>query len=314
MLTEKSTFLSADGKTTIHTVRWLPDSGTYTKILQITHGMVEHIRRYEDFAEFLTARGYMVVGMDFLGHGASVLTKEQWGYFAKDHPSDVLIRDMCTLRKSVQEENPKIPYFMLGHSMGSYMLRKYLASHGNGLAGAVIMGTGYVAPPLTLFGMCIVRISAYFHGWYYRSRFVDVLTKGKPYRGFDLTGKDRFRSYLTKDVKIVEAYKSDPRCQFLFTLNGYMGLFEAVLYTCQKKNIEKVPLNLPLLFVSGKEDPVGNLGKGVKKVVHLFKTAGHKNVTCKLYTDDRHEILNETDKDKVYKDIYHWMEHNVRKL
>lgn len=308
MLTKKFTFLSSDRITTIHAVRWLPDDGKYSRILQVTHGMVEHIWRYEPFARFLTERGYMVVGMDFLGHGDSVTAKERRGYFAKKEPSGTLCRDMHRLRRYVQGKNPKVPYFMLGHSMGSYMLRKYLGKYGQGLKGAVIMGTGYSPPPVTFFGICIIYASALAHGWSYRSPLVSKLTKGRSYSRYDLSGKDLAKSWLSKNVESVAAYHADPRCQFRFTLNGYLGLFEAVLYSCQKRNIEKVPASLPLLFVSGDEDPVGDMGEGVKKVFHLFKETGHKDVSCKLYVGDRHEILNETDKEQVFEDIYRWLE------
>ncbi len=308
MLTKKFTFLSSDNMTTIHAVRWLPDCGKYDKILQITHGMVEHIGRYEKFAAFLTERNYMVVGMDFLGHGDSVLNKERWGYFAEKTPSNILCRDMQKLRRYVQKKNPGVPYFMLGHSMGSYMLRKYLAFFGEGLDGAVIMGTGYVSPSMTRFGMAVTGAMAGIHGWQYRSRLVDKLTKGRVYQRYDLTGKNYANSWLTKDEEIVKIYHEDPRCRFLFTLNGYLGLFEAVLFSCRKKNIEKVPATLPLLFVSGEDDPVGDMGKGVRKVYRLYQATGHKDVSCKLYADDRHEILNELDKEQVFEDIYAWME------
>ncbi len=165
MQTKKFTFLSHDGMTTIHAVRWLPDSGKYSRILQITHGMVEHIGRYQPFAEFLTAKGYMVVGMDLLGHGDSVLSENEWGYFAKKNPSNTVCRDIHRLRKHIQAQNPGIPYFMLGHSMGSYMLRKYLSVYGGGLDGAVIMGTGYNEPFMTRLAIAITKTMALKHGW-----------------------------------------------------------------------------------------------------------------------------------------------------
>ena len=141
---EKFTFLSADGKTTISAVKWLPENGEYVAILQITHGMNEYVGRYKAFAEFLTENGFMVVGHDHLGHGDSVLSEEKRGYFAEEDPSDKLIEDMNQLRQIVQTQNKDVPYFMMGHSMGSYMLRKYLTKYNDNLRGAIIMGTGSV--------------------------------------------------------------------------------------------------------------------------------------------------------------------------
>ena len=144
MVTSNFTFLSNDGKTAVHAVKWAPDSGEYKGILQISHGMIEYIERYAPFAEFLTAKGYMVVGHDHIGHGQSVASQEDWGYFCEGNPSDVLVADMHKLRTMIQEDNPDVPYFMLGHSMGSFMLRKYLAVHSDKLRGAIIMGTGFI--------------------------------------------------------------------------------------------------------------------------------------------------------------------------
>lgn len=303
---EVFSFPSADGRTTVHAVRWTPEDGKYRAVLQITHGMVEYIERYRTFAEFLNDNGFLVVGHDHIGHGESVVSKDEWGYFA-EHPSDTVIADMQTLREITQKEHPGVPYFMLGHSMGSYMLRKYLAIHGEGLAGAVIMGTGCIPDNTTKLAMFIAKMQAAFFGWHHRSKLLQKLSYDKYYHQFDLTGKDASNSWLTKDEEIVKTYYADPKCTFVFTVNAYMGLFEAVLFDNQQENIEAVPKSLPLFFVSGAMDPVGGCGSGVKKVYNKFDEAGKEDITWKLYDNDRHEILNETDRDVVYHDILAWM-------
>ncbi len=310
MNTINFTFPSVDGRTTVHAVKWVPDNGEYTAILQITHGMVEFIERYAKFAEFLTGNGYMVVGHDHVGHGESVVSKDEWGYFG-ENPSDILVSDMHTLRTTIQGENPGVPYFMMGHSMGSYMLRKYLGEHHDNLTGAIIMGTGYIPAGTTNLAKTVAKCVAKFRGWHYRSKFVADASFGKPYKRYDLTGKNLSNSWLTKDEAIVDWYYHEPKCSFLFTVNGYMGLFEAVSYACDPANVAKYPKTLPLFVVSGSDDPVGDLGVGVKKVYDMFKDAAIEDVTYKLYENDRHEILNETDKESVYADILAWM--NVRK-
>lgn len=148
---------------------------------------------------------------------------------------------------------------------------------------------------------------ARFRGWNYRSRLMQKLSYSKPYHKFDLYGKDYTNSWLTKDTEHVKKYYSDPRCTFVFTLNGYLGLMEAVYFDNQMENIKKVPKDLPVFMVSGADDPVGDLGEGVKKVYHMFKEAGVDDLTYRLYETDRHEILNETDRDQVYADICAWM-------
>lgn len=307
---EKFEFLSKDGKTTIHAVKWSPEKKEYRAILQITHGMVEYIERYRPFAEYLNEHGFLVVGHDHLGHGASITSESEWGYFSDENPSDILIEDMHQFRILVQKENSSVPYFMLGHSMGSYMLRKYLCIHSEGVSGAVIMGTGCMPDMTMKLGLFLCKAIALFRGWHYRSRLLQKISYSKPYHKYDLYGKDYANSWLSKNVENVKAYYADPRCTFLFTVNGYRGLMEAVLFDNQKENIAKVPKDLPLFFVSGKDDPVGDLGEGVKKAYELYEEAGLMDITYKLYENDRHEILNEPDHEVIYADIMAWM--NVR--
>ena len=310
MVTTNFTFLSNDGKTSVHAVKWTPDSGKYKAILQITHGMVEFIERYTAFAEFLTENGYMVVGHDHIGHGQSVATNEDWGYFCEGSPSDVLVEDIHKLRTVIQEENPEVPYFLLGHSMGSFMLRKYLAFHGEDLRGAIIMGTGFIPGNVTGLALKLTSLIAKLRGSRHRSKLIQSLAFGADYKGFDMTGEKPEDSWLTKDVEIVKQYYNEPRCTYMFTVNGYKGLFEAVNYSCNPENAAKLPKKLPLFIVSGEQDPVGGLGKGVMDVYEMYKTAGISDLTYKLYENDRHEILNETDRQVVYRDLLAWM--NVR--
>ena len=310
MVTSNFTFLSNDGKTAVHAVKWVPDSGEYKAILQISHGMVEFIERYIPFAEFLTTKGYMVVGHDHIGHGQSVSTQEDWGYFYEDTPSDIVVADMHKLRTLIQEENPEVPYFMLGHSMGSFMLRKYLAIHNDNLRGAIIMGTGFIPENMTSLALKLTALVTKLRGSRYRSKLIQSLAYGADYKGFDLTGEKPEDSWLTRDVDIVKTYYNEPRCTYMFTVNGYKGLFEAVKFCCNSENAQKLPRKLPLFIVSGEQDPVGGLGKGVKQTYDMYKEAGVLDITYKLYQDDRHEILNELDKQTVFQDLLAWM--NVR--
>ena len=302
------TFLSADGRTQIHAFTAAPEQGEIRGVLQITHGMVEYIDRYEPFVRYLLENGFAVAGMDLLGHGASAVSEEEWGYFAPEDPGGVLVEDMQKLRMLAQEKFSGKPYFMFGHSMGSYLLRRYLASYGEGLSGAIICGTGYVDEKTTRLGLFIVHVIAAFRGWHYRSRFIQNLSFGKSYKAFDLTGKEPERSWLTKDTEIVRRYYSDPRCTFRFTLNGYRGLMETVQFDCRQENVNRIPWQLPVLIISGAEDPVGDLGEGVRKTADMFSKAGIPDLTCILQSGDRHEILNELDKEKVFACILDWME------
>ncbi len=307
MITNNFTFLSNDGKTAVHAVKWLPDSGEYHAVLQITHGMAEYIERYAPFAEFLTSKGYMVAGHDHIGHGQSVASKENWGYFCEDAPSDTVVADMHKIRSLIQEENPGMPYFMLGHSMGSFMLRKYLSYYNDNLCGVIIMGTGFTPVHVTKLAVVLTKVIGKIRGSKYRSKFISNLAFGEDYKEFDMTGECPEKSWLTKDVDIVRKYYQTPECTFMFTVNGYQGLFEAVNFCCDAENARLIPKKLPMFIVSGKQDPVGGFGKGVMETYHLYQDAGITDLTYRLYENDRHEILNETDRQVVFEDLLAWM-------
>lgn len=307
-------FISKDGETPIHAVMYYSsdesDQSAPKAILQISHGMTEFIERYERFAEFLVGHGFIVVGHDHLGHGRSVKDWGDYGYFAKD-PDQTLVKDMHQLRVNVSKLYPDLPYFMMGHSMGSFLLREYLAKYGEGLAGAIIMGTGYTNPTIVLLGIQATKLLAAFRGWHHRSLLIQSLTYNPSYRGFSFSGRDIERNWLTKNLKVVKEFQESPFTGFLFTLNGHRGLFQAVRASCLKKNARQIPADLPLFLVSGGDDPVGGLGKGVKKVYDFYHKAGIKNVTMNLYPGDRHEILSELDYEQVEEDILLWMEEKL---
>ncbi|MDO4399695.1 MAG: alpha/beta fold hydrolase [Coriobacteriia bacterium] len=301
-------FASADGKNTIAGIAWLPD-GEPKAVLQIAHGMQEHISRYGEFAQYLAERGFAVVGNDHLGHGRSG-APEDLGYFG-DSPSNLVVADMHQLRKLTQAQYPGVPYFMLGHSMGSFMLRKYLALSGTGLAGAIVMGTGFTPAAATNGGLMLIKRGTKRRGGHYASDFIAKLTFGKDYAPYDMTGNEPERSWLSHNVENVRAYYADPLCGFPFTLNGYQGLLEAVKFSCDPKNVQAIPSSLPIFLVSGELDPVGGAGKGVRKVHEMMQAAGIEDLELKLYPGMLHEILNEPDRAQVYEDLATWMEARI---
>ena len=302
------TYPSRDGITDIHAICWIPD-GEIRAILQISHGMVEFIDRYDEFAGFLADRGILVAGNDHLGHGKSVRSEDFYGFFAEKEGNKTVLGDIHRLRSILEKQYPGTPCFLLGHSMGSFLVRQYLCLHGEGLAGAVVVGTGYQKRLAACAGLLITRVLAVFKGWNYRSGFVDGLAFGGYNRKFgSVDGKE----WLSRNEENVRRYKGEPLCNFRFTLNGYYNLFYSLYTLTFPQNLQKMPKDLPVFFVAGEDDPVGKFGKGVRTAYQQFLNAGMKRVTCKLYPDDRHEILNELDRDVVYEDIFHWMEEVLR--
>ncbi len=305
MFTKKEEFYykSSDGITQIYATIWIPSE--IKMILQIAHGMVEHIERYEDFAKFLNNYGILVLGNDHLGHGNSVNSEEDFGYFSEENGNTNVIEDMHYLTKIAKEKYPNLPYVFLGHSMGSYLLRQYLCEYGNELDGAIIMGTGDENFLKLKGGIAIIEKIASKKGWRYRSNIIDKAIFGGFNKKFEPSNTNK--DWLTRDEKIVEQYISDKKCNFIFTLNAYYNLLYGINKLSDENYLNKMPKKLPVLFVSGRQDPVGNFGKSVLNVYQKFKNIGMENIECKLYEGYRHEILNELGKENVYNDILDWV-------
>ena len=293
---QEFTFPSTDGTHAVHAIRWVP-AGEPRAVLQIVHGMCEHIARYDEFARYLAQRGVLVVGHSHLGHGLTVQTEEELGWFGEPDGNSLLIADIHRLRKNTQISG--IPYFILGHSMGSFLTRQYLGIHGVGLAGAIIMGTADIPVPVLKIGQTICRIIAAFRGWHHRSALVSAMVTDGYKRKYGL-------GWLSNNEDSNRAYELDPRCGFRFTLNGFYNLFLGLDRASATEAAGQIPRDYPLLFVSGSEDPVGNNGKGVRAVYSRYRAHG-ANAKIRLYPGDRHEILNELDRSKVYSDLFDWL-------
>ncbi|MBR4461985.1 MAG: alpha/beta fold hydrolase [Erysipelotrichaceae bacterium] len=303
MKKEEFSYRSNNDLADIRAVSYIPDTGIKA-ILQIAHGMDEFIDRYDDFAAYLNSKGFLVVGNDHLGHGGSVNSPEEWGYFG-DHGNQTLLEDMHRLTELTKEIYPDLPYFLLGHSMGSFYARQYITTYGKELKGAIIMGTGFEPLYKLNAAKALCRSIALVKGWKHRSTFVNDMAFGSYNKRFE-PARTRV-DWLTKDEAIVDKYVAEPRCNFIFTLNGYYSMFEGIARLHNKDLLRIVPKNLPVLFVSGEDDPVGSFGKEVINAAKSLKDAGVLEVAVKLYPNDRHEILNELDKDIVYDDLYNWM-------
>lgn len=307
---EEYTFSSADGHSVIHCRKWIPE-GEPVAVLQLVHGMVEYIERYDEFATYLAEKGYVVVGHDHIGHGHSVTNDDELGVMSGKHPSDILVEDIYTHFSMTRKAYHSQKYFILGHSMGSYMVRKFLSvksAYIENLSGAIIMGTGQETAGACNGALALIAVLSLLKGKNFRSRFVQSLSYSAPYRQYDCYGKDYTKSWISRNVENVEKFYNDKYCTFLFTLNAYKGLVEAAKYACSEECFKTVRSSLPLFIVSGDSDPVGNLGKGTAAVANAFQKAGLKDVKLKLYKDDRHEILNEIDRVQVFEDIYQWLE------
>lgn len=294
---------SHNGKTKIRALKWVPEA-EINAVIQISHGMLEHIERYDEFARYMADNGVLVTGNDHLGHGSSINIEEDRGFFGEGF--NILIEDMHSLMIITKEQYTDIPYFLLGHSMGSFLTRYFITVYGNEIDGAIITGTGQQEKALVKFGLALTSVMAKVKGWNYRSNYVNNLVLGSNNNKFKPA---RTKSdWLTRDDDIVDEYLADKRIDFIFTLNGFYNLFRVMMEMNEEDRLGNIPKELPLLLVSGDNDPVGDFGKGVIKAYNMYRDLELKNVSFKLYEDDRHEILNELDREQIYEDILSWME------
>ena len=310
MVRSEFTFPSADGKTAIHAVEWLPE-GRPRAVLQISHGVAEYILRYEPFAEYLTARGFVVAGHDHLGHGGSVAPGGARLYFGPKGSWNWVVEDIYTRYNLLKKQFPDIPLFLLGHSMGSFLARTYLIRYPGTVDGAIIMGTGQMSPALVAGGRAVAALERRRVGEDQTSPMVDKLAFGAYNRRFapNRTGFD----WLSLDPENVDRYITDPLCGG----NASVGLFREMLrglrFIAKPENLKKMNANTPVLFASGSMDPVGDCGKGVRRAYRSFQKAGVRDVSIQLYPELRHEILNEACREDVCRDLYQWLSGKLAK-
>lgn len=305
-------YTSTTGVADISACCWAPENESDIKaIFQISHGMAEHSKRYEDFAKHLCQKGFAVFINDHVGHGESVASDDDLGYFGERDGWMGFVNDAKLLTNRAREEYPYKPVILFGHSMGSFVARSYCEKFGADLAGAVFCGTSGANPAAGI-GIQLASFIAKVKGSRYRSELINKIAFGSYNKKYSdvRTSFD----WLTRDEKIVDAYIADKYCGFLFTAVGYRDMFTLLKSVSGKSWYENVPYTLPVLLVSGGMDPVGEYGKGVEQVYRDMKTTGHKDVTLKLYKDARHEILNELNRENVFEDISNWAEKKLELL
>ena len=296
---------SHDGKTTIHACIWQCE-GEPKAVLQIIHGMAEYAARYAPLAEFLTKRGFIVCAEDHLGHGKSVVSENDLGYFAAKNGWQTVLADIRGLTEIVKPKYEGVPYFVMGHSMGSFFCRKYISLYGGELAGAIVMGTGFKGSGTTGGAKFITKLIALFKGWRYRSKFIDNTAFGAYNKRFEK--RTRF-DWLSANPDNVDAYIADPLCGVPFTCNAFYGLFSIISQACKTSVIKAVPDKLPVFVVAGADDPVGDYGKGVEKFTDKLLKYG-KNASLTLYRGCRHEIVNDICAPQLFEDLAQFIEEN----
>lgn len=296
-------FLQHGSTAFLHCCQWDPACRPIGAV-QIVHGVAEHIARYDAFARFLADRGYLVVGEDHPGHGKSVPTGEAPGHLTGGWEGAV--RGIHLLYTKTSAAFPEIPYYILGHSMGSFLMRTYLYTFHTPLAGVILSGTGWQNPAVLAAGRAICRAEALHRGERETSRLLQKLAFGA-YNAAFAPNRTAF-DWISSDEAAVDAYAADPLCGFDPTIQLYGEMFRGMADNQKTENLTRMQKDLPILFLSGALDPVGSQGKGVRRTVEAFRRAGMRDVSLRLYAGMRHEPLNEVGREQVYGDILAWLQ------
>lgn len=302
MTVVKKEVLSSDKIHTLAGVVVLPE-GEAKGYVQIVHGMCEYTGRYKPFMEFLAENGYIAFGYDHLGHGRTGEKTGEFGYIADRDGWLRLIEDVGVFRDAVVKEYGEKPYYLFGHSMGSFIVRG-AALRGVGCRKLIVSGTGGPNPASGA-GIALCKVIGFFRGKHHVSKLVG----GMAFGGYNARFKEEndSASWLTKDRACRDKYRGDPFCSFLFQVAAMEDLVKLQKYCNRKKDFRAFPKDLPTFLISGADDPVGDYGAGVKKVEKGMKEAGC-DVRAKLYENCRHEILNDTCSDEVMKDLLAFIE------
>lgn len=298
-------FPSASGCNEIHCRMWSPDGGV-RGVVQIVHGVAEHIGRYDDFAGFLAGRGFAVVGDDHLGHGHSVRDDSELGWFSEKDGWENLIRDEKTLRDRMRETFSDIPLVLLGHSMGSFIARTYIGEHPGDFNACILSGTGHTPTFVCGAGKAMAKGEIRKHGSKYRSAKLQKIAFGSYLKGIkDPIGPN---DWICRDKDVIRRYGDDPLCGFTATAGLMYDMMTGLDIIARKKHMKKMDRDMPVLFIAGGADPVGSWGKAVPKLAQRFRDIGMRDVVVKMYPEDRHEVLNELDKETVWMDVLTWIE------
>lgn len=310
-------FLSNNKYVDIYVKMWIPQ-GRIKAIVQISHGMAEHIGRYEEFAKFLATNGIMVVGNDHMGHGNSINSEDDFGYFAipvigikggkkeRFSSSSLAVKDLYQITKTVKKHYPGIPYYLLGHSMGSMFAQRFAMQYGDEIDGVILLGIVQCDNKKIIAGKLLCKLLTLIKGERHRSKLYYFLAFG----GYNKRIKKRKTriDWFASDENVVNEYLKDKKCGYIFTMNGFEAMISTMRYIIDNRNLKKIPKDLKILIMSGAEDPCGNYGDYINKLYDMYKENEIEDVEKKLYLSSRHELLNEVNKEEVYEDIYNWIE------
>ncbi len=323
MRTETTYLVARDGKR-LFVRAWLPDdvapfvlqagserassrTAQPRAVIQLEHGMAEHSGRYERFASAATQAGYVVVADDHRGHGGTIDAPDEQGHTDDNDGWDLVLSDLSVVREAIDAAWPSAPVVLLGHSWGSMLVRGWVASQGeqSRLAGLIAMGTMASPGLLGPIGTRLARAEARLRGPRHPSALLEKQAFAANNKPFAPVRTDY--DWLSRDQAEVDRYVEDPLSGQRCTASFYRDLTRGAVAVNRPQAFAAVPRGLPVLVVSGDHDPVGGMGRGVRRVATDLRRAGVRDVTLRLYPEARHELLNETNRDEVTSDLLRWI-------
>ena len=306
IMRKEFTFISSNERDAVYGCVWLEDSHErYRGILQIAHDLCEHILCYEEFAVYFAAQGFIVLGNDHVGHGRSVKDSAELGHFGEGLDTwRYMVKDLCLAAEICRQKFPGLPHFLIGCGFGACLARQYSKEYGQKLAGAVYIGFGEKNRYTEDFALAAAakaasfqestpaRDMAYMVYGVYTARCQEKRTD------FD---------WLCSDTQVIDRYIKDDLCGFCLTYEGFRDMFRLINQVGSRKWIQDLPKDLPILLLSGKEDPESGYGKAARALASRLKREGFCCVTCKVYPRFRHQVLMEKDRREVYRYLLKWL-------
>jgi len=296
-------FLSSNGRTTVR-LRCYTPNGSVRGTIQIAHGIAEHLERYHSFCSWLTDNGWAVFINDHVGHGKSIIDSSEKGFFDSHNGWMIPVQDMHSIYSMSADSYPSLPHVLFGHSMGSFLSRTYLFTYPDDFHAAVLCGTAQMQKGMLAAGKAVAELLAVFapRG---RSKLLNALAFGSYNKCFQPARTEY--DWLSRDTGVVDRYILDPDCGFICTTRLYADMLGGLQQIESPRNAEKMNKALPVLFIAGTMDPVGENGAGVKRAAEMFRSVGMEDVSLRLYDNCRHELLNELNHQEVFRDVLSWI-------
>ncbi|MCF0142882.1 MAG: lysophospholipase [Parasporobacterium sp.] len=272
---------------------------TIVGVVQIIHGMSEHQLRYAPLARYLSANGYVVITSDLRGHGDNVRSDNELGFFG-DNAIAHLVGDIHEITLYIRDHYTGLPYILLGHSMGTLIASTYFKKYDNFVDGLFLSGMPSDNPARGI-GKGIIALIQSLKGQYHRSKLINNMCNGAFVKAFRSEGSDF--AWLATDPEVYRKYEQDPKCGYIFTLNGFSTLLDLLGTTYSQGSWIKKNLTVPIRLIAGSDDPVIGGKAGFQKAEELFRKQGYTNVEAKLYPGQRHEIFNDTMHETVWAEL-----------